>query len=57
MVDFHKSKFIANNAVMVVVGDVQRATVMSQVENAFGAWAQGTIEPDNVPSPPQRTSR
>jgi len=57
LVDFHKSKFIANNAVMVVVGDVQRDTVMSQVESAFGAWAQGTIEPDNFPPPPERTSR
>jgi zinc protease len=57
LIDFHKSKFIANNAVMVVVGDVQRDTVMSQVENVFGDWAQGTIEPDNFPPPPERTAR
>src|SRR5918994_4767996 len=57
LIDFHKSKFIANNAVMVVVGDVQRDTVMSQVEKVFGAWAQGTIEPDNFPPPPERTTR
>lgn len=57
LTDFHKSKFIANNAVMVVVGDVQRDTVMRQVENVFGAWSQGTIEPDNFPPPPERTSR
>src|SRR5918993_3191158 len=57
LIDFHKSKFISNNAVMVVVGDVKRDTVVSQVENVFGAWAQGSIESDNFPPPPERTSR
>ena len=57
LIDFHKSKFIANNAVMVVVGDVQRDSVVRQVENFFGAWSQGTVEPDKFPSPPERTSR
>jgi len=31
--------------------------VMSQVESVFGAWAPGTVEPDNFPPPPERTSR
>ncbi|HKO61084.1 MAG TPA: pitrilysin family protein [Pyrinomonadaceae bacterium] len=57
LIDFHKSKFIANNAVMVVVGDVQRDSVVQQVEKFFGAWSQGTVEPDNFPSPPIRSSR
>ena len=37
------------------MGDVQRDTVMSQVEKIFGAWAQGTVEPDNFTPPPERT--
>ena len=57
LVDFHKSKFIANNAVMVIVGDINRDSILSQVEKFFGEWQQGTIEGDNFPAPPERTSR
>jgi zinc protease len=57
LVDFHKLKFIANNAVMVVVGDVNRQTILEQVEKFFGEWQQGTIEGDNFPAPPERTLR
>jgi len=57
LIDFHKSKFISNNAVMVVVGDVKRESVLQQVEKFFGAWSPGTIEGDNFPPPPERKSR
>ena len=57
LIDFHKSKFIANNAVMVVVGDVKHDSVLQQIEKFFGRWNQGTIEADNFPSPPQQISR
>jgi zinc protease len=57
LVDFHKSKFVANNAVMVVVGDINRDSVLKQVEKFFGAWRQGTIEGDNFPAPPARMTR
>jgi zinc protease len=54
LIDFHASKFIANNAVMVVVGDVNSESVLKQVEKFFGAWQQGTIEGDDFPAPPER---
>lgn len=56
-IDFHKAKFIANNAVMVVVGDVKRESVVKQVEKFFAAWPPGHIEGDDFPAPPDRTSR
>jgi zinc protease len=54
---FHRSLFVPNNAVLVVVGDVKRAELMQRVEGLFGKWAKGTTEARQFPAPPVRTAR
>ncbi|MGH9929195.1 MAG: M16 family metallopeptidase [Pyrinomonadaceae bacterium] len=57
LLEFHRSTFVANNAVLFVAGDVQQDSVMQQVESLFGGWQPGNVASDNFPAPPQRTSR
>src|SRR4029434_8037775 len=57
LVEFHRSTFIANNAVFLVSGDVERDSILRQVENLFGDWQPGVVGGDNFPAPPQRASR
>lgn len=56
LVEFHKSTFVANNAVFVVAGDVQRETILKRIESLFADWQAGTLVSDDFPTPPQRTS-
>ena len=57
LVEFHRSMFVPNNAVLFVVGDVQQNSVLQQVENLFGGWQPGNVAGDDFPAPPVRTSR
>ncbi len=57
LVEFHRSTFVANNAVLFVAGDVQQDSVLQQVESLFGGWQPGNVAGDDFPAPPQRTSR
>lgn len=57
LVEFHRSTFVANNAVLFVAGDVQQDAILQQVESLFGNWQAGPIAGDDFPRPPQRTSR
>ena len=57
LIEFHRSMFVANNAVLVVAGDVKQDTILQRVETLFGAWPGGAIAGNDFPSPPQRTSR
>lgn len=57
LVEFHRSMFVANNAVLLVAGDVQKNAILHQVGNLFAEWRPGAVAGDNFPAPPQRTSR
>jgi zinc protease len=57
LVEFHRSTFIANNAVLFVAGDVEQTSILQQVDHLFGSWQPGNVAGDNFPAPPQRTSR
>lgn len=57
LVEFHRSMFVANNAVLVVVGDVKTEAIIARTESLFGGWQQGKVAGDNFPRPPLRTSR
>ncbi|MBV9210790.1 MAG: insulinase family protein [Acidobacteria bacterium] len=54
---FHREVFIPNNAVLFIVGDVQRAAVLKRVTNLFGKWERGKPLTENFPAPPVRTER
>jgi hypothetical protein len=55
LVEFHQSKFVANNAVFVVVGDIQRDSVLRRIETLFADWHPGPVSGDEFPAPPQRS--
>lgn len=57
LVEFHRSTFVANNAVLFVAGDVKQDSVLQRVESLFGGWQPGAIAGDNFPAPPERTYR
>ena len=40
-VNFHRAKFVPNNAVFVVVGDVGFNDVVNQLESLFSTWNKG----------------
>src|SRR6266850_6655730 len=56
-VQFHRSKFVPNNAVFIVVGDVSFDELLTQIDGLFSGWKQGTTLSDDFPAPPIRTTR
>lgn len=56
-VDFHKSKFVPNNGVFIVAGDVRNDAIIQQLESLFSSWEKGEAVSSTFPAPPARTSR
>lgn len=56
LVEFHRSTFVANNAVFVVAGDVQRDAILQRIESLFAGWQAGPLSGDDFPPPPRRAS-
>ncbi|HET6348610.1 MAG TPA: insulinase family protein [Candidatus Krumholzibacteria bacterium] len=54
---FHKKNYVANNALLFVVGDVKKGDVKKDVEKYLGAWQGGTPDVANYTAPPERTAR
>ncbi len=54
---YHRQTFIPNNAVIFVVGDVQRAATLKRITDLFGGWGKGQPAAENFPAPPTRTTR
>lgn len=54
---FHAKHFVPNNAVLVVVGSVDAATVQSSVDRAFRGWRRKKIQPLTYADPPKREGR
>ncbi len=57
LVEFHREKFVSNNCVLVVAGDVNREETLRQIESLFKDWQPGAVTTDDFPAPPQRKSR
>jgi zinc protease len=57
LMGYHRSMFIPNNAVLLVVGDVKRDVVLQRVNELFGKWAKGQAATENFPAPPARNAR
>ncbi len=51
---FHDARFIPNNAVLIAVGDVERDSLLKEIEDHFGDWEQGTTPETAFPKPPSR---
>lgn len=57
LVSFHHQTFVPNNAVLIIVGDVQHETILRRINELFGAWAKGQPLAQDFPAIPSRTSR
>jgi predicted Zn-dependent peptidase len=57
VVAFHQKNYVANNALLFVVGDVSAKGVKKDVEKYFGKWASGTPSKPNYAASPERTAR
>jgi predicted Zn-dependent peptidase len=57
IVAFHGKNYVANNAVLFVVGDVKEKDVKKAVKNHFGEWKEGTPDVVVFPEPPERTAK
>jgi zinc protease len=56
-VRFHRTNFVPNNAVFIVVGDVNYDEIVGRVGSLFSTWERGEDLVTNFPSPPVRTKR
>src|SRR5689334_22975009 len=56
-VKFHRANFVPNNAVFIVVGDVQQEAILRKLESLFWTWERGANLVTNFPAPPVRTKR
>lgn len=57
LIEFHRERFVPNNAVLVIVGDVPHDAMVTQAEKLFGGWANGKLIDDDFPKPPARSKR
>lgn len=54
---FHAKRFIPNNAMFIVVGDVKRDELIAEINELFGDWQPGAVATEAFPPPPKRTAR
>ncbi len=57
LVSFRESTYIPNNAVLMVVGDVDRDAIIARIEQLFAAWEPGTLPDLDLPPLPKRSAR
>jgi zinc protease len=51
MLSFWKQNFVANNAALVVAGDVTESEIKALAQEVFGGWPQGTAAAGTMPTP------
>lgn len=56
LVAFHQKMFAPNNAIFIIVGDVNRAELLEEIEEHFGDWKQKEIEEVEYSDLPNRTT-
>lgn len=55
LIAFHSEKFVANNAMLIVVGDVRRESLLGEIQSRFGDWKNGAVETQTFDAPPTRS--
>ncbi len=53
---YYKARYIPNNLIFVVVGDINPAQVRAQITKLMGAWQRQPIGPNYVPDEPLQIS-
>jgi predicted Zn-dependent peptidase len=57
LAEFHRQTFVPNNAVLIIVGDVDETALIPEIETLFGDWRQGETTIPNYPALPVRETR
>jgi len=57
LVNFHRRKFVPNNGVFIIVGDIDADKTIKRLEELFGDWGRGEDLVSDFPAPPVRTAR
>ena len=57
LIDFHKKYFVANNAFIVAVGDINKEELKKKLEYIFGSWKKGKVNDVNLKNPAQVNHR
>ncbi len=57
IVKLHAERIIPNNAVLIAVGDVDRESLLEEIEGHFGDWGRGNVVELDSPKPPERNAR
>lgn len=57
LIKFHAKRFVPNNAIFIVVGDVKQDEFLKDLNELFGDWQQGSCVADDFKAPPQRSMR
>jgi zinc protease len=55
LIQQHGKIFIPNNAILIVVGDVETESFLKELEDNFGKWKKGNVENVDFPALPERT--
>lgn len=54
---FHRERFVPNNAVMIIVGDVRSDELLGEIREHFGDWQPGSPPASDFRPPPKRDAR
>jgi zinc protease len=57
LVRYRERTYIPNNAVFMVVGDVDRDAIIQRIEQLFGGWQPGALPKLDLPALPERHER
>jgi zinc protease len=57
LVAYQAKTFIPNNAVFIIVGDVERDEIIKEIEDKFGEWESGKIDDFAFDTVPERSER
>jgi zinc protease len=57
LVKYRAATYIPNNAVFMVVGDVDRGSMLARIEQLFGDWQSGPLPNLSLPALPKRQAR
>ena len=57
LVEFHRTHYLPNNAILAVVGDVTAAEAFDGVTRVLGGWPRGALPVPSLEEPPPPTNR
>jgi zinc protease len=57
LIEYHRKTFIPNNAILIVVGDVEREVLLNELNDKFGGWQSGEVLQKKFPEISERTEK